>query len=253
MTWYNRILNQSATNMDGIPDGSVALAITSPPYNVGKDYGGHDDNMTVEDWTKLVYDVSSETARKLCVGGRLAVNVANTGRQPYLSLVRSVHNVLEAVGLSARAEIIWQKAKAANGTAWGSWLSPANPFHRDMHEYIVVYQKGLGSRALQMDEDWNVTQPLACDITGPEFMEASGSVWYIPAAARKKDGHPTPFPEKLVERLIKFYTWPGEVVLDPFNGSGTTTAVAQRLGRRWVGFDISAKYCEDALLRTVLQ
>jgi len=137
-------------------------------------------------------------------------------------------------------EIIWQKGKGANGSvAWGSWKSARAPRLRDLHEYLLVFAKGGFTRP-----DKGLS-----DITPDEFMAATLSVWEIAPELAKRVGHPAPFPVALAERVIKLYSFVGDVVLDPFMGSGTTCVAAKKNNRHYVGFDVSAEYCELAEAR----
>ena len=133
-----------------------------------------------------------------------------------------------------RGEIIWDKgASAAASTAWGSWLSASNPVLRDVHEYILVFSKESFSRKAN-DRDSTIERD--------EFLEWTKSVWHIPAVSARKIGHPAPFPEELPERLIKLYTYQGDIVLDPFAGSGTSCVAALKNERDYVGYEIEGEY-----------
>ena len=229
--WAEKIYCLSSEKMP-IPDNSVALAFTSPPYNVGKDY---DDNMTLEDYLGLIQRVGREVYRVLKPGGRYVINIANLGRKPYIPLNSHFYRVLTEVGFLPMGEIIWQKGKGANANcAWGSWKSARSPRLRDLHEYLLVLAKESFSRPDKGESD----------IEGSEFMEATLSIWNIPAESARKVGHPAPFPVELAARVIKLYTYVEDVVLDPFVGSGTTCVAAKQLKRHYVGFDISPEYCE---------
>jgi site-specific DNA-methyltransferase (adenine-specific) len=229
--WADKIYCLSSENMP-IPDNSVALAFTSPPYNVGKDY---DDNMTLEDYLGLIQRVGKEVYRVLKPGGRYVVNIANLGRKPYIPMNSHFYRVLGEVGFLPMGEIIWQKGKGASGNcAWGSWKSAKSPRLRDLHEYLIVLAKESFSRPDKGESD----------IEGEEFMEATLSVWNIPPESAKKVGHPAPFPVELAARVIKLYSYVEDVVLDPFVGSGTTCLAAKQLKRHYVGVDIAPEYCE---------
>jgi site-specific DNA-methyltransferase (adenine-specific) len=166
------------------------------------------------------------------------VNVANLGRKPYIPLHAYIISDLLEVGFHMRGEIIWDKAgSAAPSTAWGSWLSASNPVLRDVHEYILVFSKESFSRRSSERES---------TIEKEQFLEWTKSVWKFPSASARQVGHPAPFPEELPMRLIKLYTYRGEVVLDPFAGSGTTCVAALKAGRRYVGYEIEPEYVQLA-------
>ena len=224
----------SSEDMSPIPDDCVALMVTSPPYNVGKDY---DDDLSLEEYLDLLSRVFEETHRVLEPGGRVAVNVANLGRKPYLALNHHVAGMLRDHGFLLRGEIVWQKAQGAGGScAWGSWQSAKNPSLRDVHEYVLVASKG-SYRRMRIGED---------SIDRDEFLAATLSVWTIAPASARRVGHPAPFPVELPRRLIELYTFRGDLVLDPFIGSGSTAVAAIETGRHYVGFDTVAAYIDLA-------
>jgi len=233
----DRLFCATSEDMARIPDGCVALMVTSPPYNVGKEY---DDDLSLDDYLTLLRRVLSETHRVLEPGGRVAVNVANLGRKPYIALNHRVAALLEELGFLLRGEIVWQKAQGAGGScAWGSWRSAKNPTLRDVHEYVVVASKGGFGRS-RIGED---------TISRDGFLEATLSVWSIPPASARRIGHPAPFPVELPRRLIELYTFRGDLVLDPFIGSGSTAVAAVETGRHYVGFDTNPTYLEVARAR----
>lgn len=235
----NAILNQiyckSSENMSEIPDSSIHLMVTSPPYNVKKEY---DKDLSLSDYRDLLRTVFTQTHEKLVTGGRACVNIANLGRKPYIALHGHIIEDMLEIGYYMRGEIIWNKASSASpSTAWGSWMSAANPVLRDIHEYILVFSKGAFSRRRNRKEN---------SIKKEEFLEWTKSVWTFPAVSAKSIRHPAPFPEELPYRLIQLYTFKNDVVLDPFCGSGTTCLVALKSGRSYIGYDIEEKYVELA-------
>ena len=235
--WADRLYHRSATDMAVIPEQSVSLAFTSPPYNVGKDY---DDNMPLERYLALIRAVAEQVYRVLQPGGRYIVNIANLGRKPYIPLHAYFYGVHMQAGFLPMGEIIWRKGKGANGScAWGSWRSARAPRLRDVHEYLLVFAK----------EEYKRPERGESDIARDEFMEATLSVWDILPESAKRVGHPAPFPVELAARVIQLYSYVGDVVLDPFVGSGTTAVAAVKNGRRYVGFEIDAEYYQLAQSR----
>ncbi len=250
----DRIFRANAAHMTDaqVADDSVALVVTSPPYFVGKDYEadlneGHVPSTYLE-YLEGVRDVFAACARKLEPGGRIAVNVANLGRKPYRSLAADVISILQDdLGLLLRGEIIWQKARGAGGScAWGSFQSPANPVLRDLTERIIVASKGRFDRAISRKQRAKRGLPSEVSVSVDDFLDATTDVWEIPAESAKRVGHPAPFPVELPQRLIHLYTYVGDLVLDPYMGSGTTGVAAARTDRHYVGFDLDDEYIRKA-------
>lgn len=239
--WIDRIYLEDARRMSAAPQGGVALAFTSPPYNVGKEY---DADLSMAQYRKLLIDVAKEVWRVLLPGGRYVINVANLGRKPYIPLHALIWQDMQAAGWLPMGEIIWRKAKGAGGScAWGSWRSARAPRLRDVHEYLLVFAKQQYHRPDRGESD----------IGRDEFMNSTLSVWEIAPESAKRIGHPAPFPLALAERVIRLYSYRGDVVLDPFAGSGTTLVAAKRTGRHYVGYDIMPEYvalAENRLNRT---
>lgn len=235
VSFLNRIFCKSSENMSELPDESVHLMVTSPPYNVGKEY---DADLSLEEYLILLKNVLKETHRVLVTGGRVCINIANVGRKPYIPLHSHMIRIMDELGFLMRGEIIWDKsASAGTSTAWGSWQSAANPILRDVHEYILIFSKGSYSR--QKNGKSNT-------IEKEEFLEYTKSIWSFPAVSARKVGHPAPFPTELPLRLIKLYTFEGDVILDPFMGSGQTAIAAIKAGRNYEGYEINREYCELA-------
>jgi DNA modification methylase len=233
--FLNKIFFKSSEKMEEIPDNSIHLMVTSPPYNVGKEY---DENLTLNEYREFLRKVWSEVKRVLVPGGRACINIANLGRKPYIPLhVFIVEDMLD-LGFLMRGEIIWNKASSGSpSTAWGSWLSAKNPVLRDVHEYILVFSKGMFSRG-------NLRRKST--ISKEEFLDFTKSVWTFAAEPATKIGHPAPFPVELPYRLIQLYTFEGEIVLDPFMGSGQTAIAAVKTHRHYVGYDINEEYTKLA-------
>lgn len=235
----NKLYCKSSENMDEIPDNSIHLMITSPPYNVGKEY---DDDLTLDEYLDLLTSVFGESYKKLVTGGRACINIANLGRKPYIPIHAMVIEIMLDLGYLMRGEIIWDKSTSAGGScAWGSWMSASNPVLRDYHEYILVFSKESYSK--------NKNQEKLDTITHDDFIQWTKSIWTFPAVNAKKIGHPAPFPIELPHRLINLYSYEGDVVLDPFIGSGTTAIAAIQNKRNFIGYDIKNEYIELARKR----
>jgi len=244
-----------ARHMDAIRDNSVALVVTSPPYFAGKQYEEELEREGVPasylEYLDMLREVFAECARKLEPGGRIAVNVANLGRKPYRSLSADVIHILQDdLKLLLRGEVIWRKGEGAAGNcAWGSFRNAANPVVRDITERVVIASKGRFDRAKGRPERERSGLPSESTIDADEFMAATLDVWDIPPESARRVSHPAPFPVELPERLIRLYTYTGDLVLDPFMGSGSTLVAAARLGRRIVGYDLDPTYVDIARLR----
>jgi site-specific DNA-methyltransferase (adenine-specific) len=229
--YLDRFYCKSSEHMDELPDASVHLMITSPPYNASKDY---DQDLSLPEYLSMLRNVWQETYRVLVPGGRVCINVANLGRKPYIPLHTYIIDLMVDSGFLMRGEIIWDKGSSASqSTAWGSWQSASNPVLRDVHEYILVFSKSTFKRNRDGKDN---------TISRDEFLEWTKSVWSFPAVSAKKVGHPAPFPEELPHRLIQLYSFVGDVVLDPFAGSGTTCLVAAMDHRHFIGYDINEEY-----------
>ena len=246
-----------------MPDECVHLAITSPPYNVGLDYDGHNDRMTYDAYLAWLLPVWRELRRVLVPGGRFALNIAPTSIKDFKPIHYDMARQLRDLGFLMRTEIIWYKQTMRRRTAWGSWKSPSNPHILPSWEYVLVFSKG----------SWKMPgNRRDADITGEEFIKFSDGFWQIPPETRgrqpflkslypargkpknvkrgaKSEGHPAPFPEELIYRLIKFYSYRGNVVLDPFGGTGTVAVVAKKTSRHFIHIDSSKKYCQIAARR----
>lgn len=255
-----RLFHGSSTDMHQLPDASVALVVTSPPYFVGKEYelavtGELDSGSRVPgtyiEFLDMLRDVFAECVRVLEPGGRIAVNVANLGRKPYRSLSADVVSILQDdLRLLLRGEVIWEKASTASGScAWGSFAKASNPVLRDMTERVIIASKGRFARALSLKDRRRRGLPHESTLANDEFVDVTRDVWRIDAESATRIGHPAPFPVELPRRLIDLYTYKGDIVLDPFAGSGTTLVAAARTGRIGVGYDTDAGYVDLAQRR----
>jgi DNA modification methylase len=235
------ICGDSSSIMKEFPDNFIDIIITSPPYNFGLDYKNEvvfKDSVDWPDYFDKLNAIWKECYRVLKPAGRLCVNI-----QPMFSSYTPTHHFiskqLSQLGLLWKAEILWEKHNYNCGYAtWGSWKSPSSPYLKYTWEFIEVFCKE--SRKKEGDVK-------KIDITGDEFKKWVYAKWDIAAEKNmKKYGHPAVFPEELVTRLLKLFSYQDDVVLDPFNGVGTTILVALKLKRRFIGIDLSEKYCKIA-------
>lgn len=236
----NTIILGSAEDMSIIPDNSLHLMVTSPPYNVSKEY---DEDLSLKEYLEMLRKVFAETYRVLINGGRACINIANLGRKPYIPLSDYISKMMIDIGFNMRGEIIWNKAASASpSTAWGSWMSASNPILRDIHEYILVFSKGDYKRYRNKSERENKKDTISKE----EFIEWTKSIWTFNAESARRIGHPAPFPIDLPYRLIQLYSFTTDIVLDPFMGSGTTAIAALKSNRNYVGFEIKKEYIDLA-------
>lgn len=228
----DKIFCESSERMKELPDNSIHLMVTSPPYNVGKLY---DKDMSLEEYRTFLTSVWKEVYRVLVPGGRICVNIANLGRKPYIPLHTFIIEDLLNIGFLMRGEVIWDKgATASSSVAWGTYLSAKNPVLRDSHEYILIFSKDTFTRGIK--------EKMKSTLTKEEFIEYTKSVWSFNAESATKVGHPAPFPIELPARCIKLYTFEDELILDPFMGSGTTAVAALELNRHFVGYEVDYEY-----------
>tara|TARA_B100002003_G_C14111089_1_gene534407 strand:- start:819 stop:1724 length:906 start_codon:yes stop_codon:yes gene_type:complete len=237
--YENKIIcGDSEEVLKKLPDNCVDLVFTSPPYNFGLDYENHDDGVHWEKYIEKLFAVFKECIRVLKYGGRIVINV-----QPLYSDYIPIHHMITNFFIQNkmiwRNEIIWEKNNYnCKYTAWGSWKSPSKPYLKYTWEFLEVFSKG----DLKHPGDSK-----NADITADEFKEWVLAKWSIAPERKMKDfGHPAMFPEKLADRTLKLFSFKGDIILDPFNGVGTTTKVAKETGRRYLGIDTSKEYCEKS-------
>lgn len=227
--YRNMVLYKNSKNLKSIPDSSVHLVVTSPPYNVGKEY---DKNLDLTEYLAMLDNVFAETHRLLVNGGRVCINIANIGRKPYIPYHSYIIDIMSKNGFNMRGEVIWNKgAGAGTSTAWGSWMSATNPVLRDVHEYILIFTKGKFGR----NKGTNT-------ITRDQFLEYTKSIWNFKPERAKHVGHPAPFPVELPYRCIQLYSFKGDVVFDPFAGSGSTAIASIKSGRDYLMVDNNREY-----------
>ncbi|MDR2762019.1 MAG: site-specific DNA-methyltransferase [Planctomycetaceae bacterium] len=220
------------------PDNCIDLIVTSPPYNFGINYNNSNDVNLWDNYFEMLFNIFGECVRILKSGGRMIVNI-----QPlfsdYVPSHHLVSNFFIRQGLIWKGEIIWEKNNYnCKYCTWGSWQSPSSPYLKYSWEFIEIFCKNTLKKDGIKDD---------VDITADEFKKWVYAKWSIaPERKMKEYKHDAMFPEELVKRIIKLFSYQNNIVLDPFNGAGTTTKVARSLGRQFIGIDIDQSYCEIA-------
>jgi site-specific DNA-methyltransferase (adenine-specific) len=245
------IYHADSANLGFLRDGSVQLVVTSPPYNLGKDYGAARDDATYRGYLEWARVWCQELGRVLEPGGRLCLNIPldiNVGfdaggkRQPSKQPVLAdfTELLVRDLGFVYNTTILWLEGNVSRRTAWGSWLSASDPWVNTAAEAILVLSRGQRRRG---------GKGKTSDVERDEFLDWTLGLWTFPGQSTAQYGHPAPFPEELPRRLIHLFSFREDLVLDPFVGTGTTCRVAKTLGRRSIGVEIDPRYCEVAAQR----
>ena len=235
------IINENVCKSDLFTSEFIDLIVTSPPYNVGIDYDSNDDTLSYEDyldfsreWIQNCYEWSKPHARML-------LNIPlDKNKGGHRSVGADLTRIAQAVDWKYHATIVWNEGNISRRTAWGSWMSASAPYVIAPVELIVILYKDSWKKQLGSKES---------DISRDEFMEWTNGVWTFNGESKKRIGHPAPFPRELPYRCIKLFSYVGDVVFDPFLGSGTTLIEAQNNDRFGVGVEIDRGYCELAQKR----
>lgn len=241
LNWMDSILRGDARDMSELPDQSVDLVITSPPYNVDVDYAAYDDDQSISAYRQFLIEAFEECHRVLrSDGGRLVVVIAGSGSgESHVPLNRVAMAAADEASFSLRRELIWDKSvSAGRSSIFGSYKSASAPAFHEQHESILVFYTDQYNR-IDSGKD---------TISKNDFLTSTDSVWKISAANQAYD-HPAPFPVELPRRAIELLSYKGDIVLDPFIGTGTTAVAASKTDRHYVGYDVSEDYCELARSR----
>jgi len=220
--------------------GKVNLTVTSPPYNVGVDYGSHNDSMNYNEyllftrkWLEKIYDL-------LASDGRFCLNIPlDKNRNGIKSVYADVVNIAKDVGFKYQGTIIWNEQNISRRTAWGSWLSASAPYVIAPVEMIVVLYK----------HTWKRINPGVSTISREEFIEWTNGVWTFNGEKKSRVNHPAPFPVELPRRCIRLFSYSGDLVFDPFVGSGSTLIAAFEEQRIGIGVEIDHSYVMNAATR----
>ncbi len=237
--YINKIITSDSENfLKQLPDNCIDIIFTSPPYNFGLDYESTGDDHKWEKYFNKLFSIFDECIRVLKYGGRILINI-----QPLYSDYIPSHHIISNYFMKKKliwkTEILWQKNNySAKFSSWGSWKSPSNPYLKGTWEFIEVFCKGIMKKEGSKEN---------IDITDEEFKKWVNAEWSIaPERNMQKYDHPAMFPTELARRAIKLFSYKDDIVLDPFNGAGTTTFVAKQLERKFIGIDISEQYCITA-------
>lgn len=248
---FVQIFNADSTKLAFLPDDSIQLVVTSPPYNLGKEYGAARDDTTYRSYIAWVADWCRELQRVVEPGGRVCLNIPidinldftdggkrRNSKQPVLADYTQL--LVYDLGFVYNTTILWLERNVSRRTAWGSWLSASDPWVNTAAEAVLVLSKGQRRR---------IGKGKTSDVNRDDFMDWTLGIWDFPGQSTSQFRHPAPFPEELPRRLIQLFSFREDTVLDPFLGSGTTCRVAKVLGRRSIGVEINSQYCEVAANR----
>ncbi|AOR23760.1 DNA-methyltransferase [Clostridium taeniosporum] len=242
----NKIINiDCLEGLNKIQENSIDLVVTSPPYNLNILYDEYNDNKTIKEYIEFISKVSNELFRVIKGNGRVCINIPCDGKMNLNNIEKvkcdisyMIKDIFYKTGFKYRDKIYWDKQNFRSRTAWGSYESASNPNILLPFEEIIVLYKGTKKKE-KINGNLN-------ELIDKEFQEISNGHWIIKGVKAKKDNCPVPFPQEIPSRLIKLFSYRGDIILDPFCGSGTSCMVAKKLGRKYIGFELSKKYTEQA-------
>jgi len=258
--YLNRItVGDCVNNMSQLPESSVDLLVTSPPYNVGIDYDQHDDRQSMENYWSFTKEWLTQAFRVLKDDGRIAVNIPyevnvqdRGGRVLFMS---EFWSVMKEVGFKffGLVDLNEDSPHRSKTTAWGSWMSPSAPYIYNPKECVILAYKKYSKKIVKGTPQW-VGEPVMTpegkmkmtytDEQKKDFMSLVYGQWDYFADTRQTTK--ATFSMDIPVKAIKILSYRGDVVMDPFMGSGTTALAAEFLGRHWIGFELSDNYTEVA-------
>lgn len=246
MTWKKDDLTIYLTDFLKAPidDNAIDLIVTSPPYNVGIDYGDYNDKGIYKEYLDFSIQWLKRAIKTLKNDGRMCLNIPldkNKGGQK--SVATDLTYLAKEVGFQYHSTIIWNEGNISRRTAWGSFLSASAPYVIAPVEVIVVLYKNT----------WKKQKRGISDINKKDFMDWTNGLWTFQGESKKRIGHPAPFPLELPRRCIKLFTYVGDIVLDPFLGSGTTLIACHNNNRKGIGVEIDPKYYDLAIKRITIE
>jgi len=245
--------------MKDIPDESINLIVTSPPYNIGINYDNWNDRMRWIDYWNFTKKRLSQCYRILKKDGRICINhyfSLGSGKRGFeigrkkgneqgndarngirVAPLFEIHKICMELGFKHHSVAIWEDITLSRKTAWGSWLSASSPYINSPYEGILIMFKKLWKR-----EEKGITE-----ISKKEFIDLTRGIWKIGTETRQLTK--ACFPISLPEKCISLLSYIGDLVLDPFLGSGTTAVACKKLNRHFIGIEISEEYCKIARKR----
>ena len=237
MLELDRIYNMDCLEgMKQIPDNYIDLVITSPPYNLGIEYDVYNDKRDwveyynwCNNWLREIYRILKNDGR-FCLNHYLSVG---NGKKRYTPIM-DLNWYAKQIGFNHHSIAIWNDTTVCKKTAWGSWKSASAPYINSPYEAVLIMYKDI----------WKKQSDGITEIGTKQFIDTCLGVWHI--APNKINGHPATFPIELADRCIRLFSYENDIVLDCFIGSGTVAIASKMANRKYIGFEISKRYCDMA-------
>jgi site-specific DNA-methyltransferase (adenine-specific) len=261
--YINTVINGDCVEvMKELPEGSIDLIVTSPPYGVNIAYDVHDDDMEISEYLEFSRKWLTEAYKLLKDDGRIALNIPyEINRQSKggrIFFVSEVYQVMKEIGFKffGVVDLEEDSPHRSKTTAWGSWMSPSSPYIYNPKECIILAYKKVHIKKVKGEPQWKgeptiteegKTKMVYSDDDKKDFMELVFGQWkYL------NDSRPmtkATFSMDIPTKAIKILSYKNDIILDPFNGSGTSCVAAEILDRRWIGIELSPNYAEIARQR----